>query len=65
MRVAIPIDNGDGTQTVKYENTGYNAATVALATLIGGSAGQLLGANATAAALAAQKLRRTTIRRTT
>ncbi|AZG14889.1 hypothetical protein [Cupriavidus pauculus] len=48
------IDNWDGTQTVKYENTGYNAATVALATLIGGSAGQLLGANATAAALAAQ-----------
>ncbi|WP_172966071.1 hypothetical protein [Cupriavidus pauculus] len=50
---------------MKYENTGYNAATVALATLIGGSAGQLLGANATAAALTAQKLRRTTIRRTT
>ncbi|AZG14885.1 EndoU domain-containing protein [Cupriavidus pauculus] len=39
---------------MKYENTGYNAATVALATLIGGSAGALLGANATAAALAAQ-----------
>ncbi|CAG2133597.1 beta strand repeat-containing protein [Cupriavidus plantarum] len=48
------VDNGDGTQTIKYENTGYNAATVALATLIGGSAGQLLGTNATAAALAAQ-----------
>ncbi len=48
------IDNGDGTRTVKYENTGYNAATVALATLIGGSAGALLGTNATAAALAAQ-----------
>ncbi|EHP38838.1 hemagglutinin-related protein, partial [Cupriavidus basilensis OR16] len=48
------IDNGDGTLTVKYENTSYNAATVALATLIGGSAGALLGTNATAATLAAQ-----------
>lgn len=48
------VDNGDGPQTVSYGNTGYNAATVALATLIGGSAGQLLGANATGAALAAQ-----------
>lgn len=48
------VDNGDGTRTIKYENTGYNATTVALATLIGGSAGALLGTNATAAALAAQ-----------
>lgn len=48
------IDNGDGTQTVKYGKVGYNATTVALATLIGGAAGALLGTNATAAALAAQ-----------
>ena len=48
------IDNGDGTQTIKYGNVGYNATTVALATLIGGAAGALLGTNATAAALAAQ-----------
>ncbi len=44
----------DGTQTIRYGNIGYNATTVALATLIGGSAGALLGTNATAAALAAQ-----------
>ncbi|WP_223506223.1 hypothetical protein [Cupriavidus pauculus] len=48
------VDNGDGTQTIKYGNVGYNATTVALATLIGGSAGALLGTNATGAALAAQ-----------
>ncbi|GAA0827955.1 hypothetical protein GCM10009080_00350 [Cupriavidus pauculus] len=48
------FDNGDGTQTIRYGNIGYNATTVALATLIGGSAGALLGTNATAAALAAQ-----------
>ncbi|WP_454725791.1 MULTISPECIES: two-partner secretion domain-containing protein [Cupriavidus] len=48
------FDNGDGTQTIRYGNIGYNATTVALATLIGGSAGALLGANATGAALAAQ-----------
>ena len=48
------IDNGDGTQTIKYGNVGYNATTVALAALIGGAAGALLGTNATAAALAAQ-----------
>ncbi|MCM3609259.1 hypothetical protein M4D49_27615 [Cupriavidus pauculus] len=48
------IDNGDGTQTVRYGNIGYNATTVALAALIGGAAGALLGTNATAAALAAQ-----------
>jgi len=48
------VDNGDGTQTVKYGNTAYNATTVALATLIGGSAGALLGRDATSASLAAQ-----------
>jgi len=48
------VDNGDGTQTIKYGNVGYNATTVALAALIGGAAGALLGTNATAAALAAQ-----------
>ncbi|MFJ4291923.1 DUF637 domain-containing protein [Cupriavidus sp. NPDC089707] len=48
------VNNPDGTQTTKYENTGYNATTVALATLIGGTAGALLGTNATSAAYAAQ-----------
>lgn len=47
------IDKGDGTQTIKYGNVGDNATTVALAALIGGAAGALLGTNATAA-LAAQ-----------
>ncbi len=48
------VQNADGTQTVQYGNIGYNATTVALATLIGGAAGALLGTNATSAASAAQ-----------
>jgi filamentous hemagglutinin len=48
------IVNGDGTQTTHYENIAANAAIAALATLVGGAAGALLGTDATSAALAAQ-----------
>lgn len=37
------IDNSDGTKAVKYDDTGYNATTVALATRTGGATGALLG----------------------
>lgn len=48
------VHNGNGTKTISYGNIGYNATTVALATLIGGGAGALLGHDVTSAALAAQ-----------
>ncbi|MCD9120536.1 filamentous hemagglutinin N-terminal domain-containing protein [Cupriavidus sp. UGS-1] len=47
-------NNPDGTQSTRYENVGYNALTVALTTLIGGAAGELLGMDAISAAYAAQ-----------
>ncbi|XYI30543.1 DUF637 domain-containing protein [Cupriavidus oxalaticus] len=49
------VQNAEGTLTTHYDNTAYNATTVALATLIGGLTGQLLdGGDATSAALASQ-----------
>lgn len=48
------VENADGTRTTQYNDLGSNAAIAALATLVGGTAGALLGTNATSAASAAQ-----------
>ncbi|MHA7678613.1 two-partner secretion domain-containing protein [Cupriavidus sp. PET2-C1] len=48
------VENADGSRTTQYNDTASNAAITALATLVGGAAGALLGTNVTSAASAAQ-----------
>ncbi|MGT2456173.1 DUF637 domain-containing protein [Cupriavidus basilensis] len=48
------VENADGTRATQYNDLGSNATIAALATLVGGAAGALLGTNATSAAGAAQ-----------